>query len=324
MSTSAVMLMGFGGPDSLDAVEPFMCNLMGREPSEELLGRVRRRYLCIGGSSPLTGIAAELAAAVESELGGLGKTAPVRVGMRYWKPYIADTMGSLYSEGVRRIVAVSLSPFESKISHGAYREAISEAQERMPDLEVVEAPPLYELDDYVQFHAIACSAALQELDFPKKSVIVFTAHSLPLSDLVEDDPYVRGIRETADRVAGAIALGPGAEFEDELQLPGIAAYGNLTGERPWVVSYQSKGNRPGGWLEPDIGEVIAAASRAAMEAVIVVPIGFATDHMETLYDLDVVAAQQALDAGMEFARSVTPNAHEMLAHGIATSVAELL
>jgi ferrochelatase len=320
MSDTAVLLMGFGGPDSLDSVEPFMRNLMGREPSPELVQRVQRRYLTIGGKSPLFDIATSMAEALEQRLIKAGYDVPVTVGMRYWQPYIGDTLRSLHESGVRKVIAVSLSPFESKISHGAYREAIAEALDELPGLSVDEAAPLWHLSEYVDFHAAACASAIEEIKAPNESPIDFTAHSLPVDEIAQDGSYVEGLRSTADGVAASLALDSGRELAMIPGLPGIAAYGNADGDRTWLVAFQSKGNRPVEWLGPDLSEVIATAADSGTPSVVVCPIGFATDHMETLYDLDVVAAGEAIDRDMDFARSPVPNDHEILMDGLAAAL----
>ncbi len=139
MPRTGVLITGFGGPDSLDAVAPFMCNLMGRDPSDELVERVCRRYLAIGGSSPLAEIAGSIAVKLSEELSDDDETWPIEVGMRYWHPFIEDGLGRLKEVGCDRVVAVSLSPFESKVATEAYREAIAEASESL-GIEVIEAP----------------------------------------------------------------------------------------------------------------------------------------------------------------------------------------
>jgi ferrochelatase len=228
---SGVLLTGFGGPDSLESVGPFMCNLMGTEPSDELVERVCRRYLAIGGSSPLTEIAAGIAQDLESKLAEKGDEVPVAVGMRYWDPYIGDALMHLRAKGCDRVVTVSLSPFESKVAHGAYREAIAEAAERIGGLEIVEAPLVSTLKGFVDFFAGATAASLTDIEPSDGAIIVFTAHSLPESDLREDDPYVAGLEETADAVAAKLGLDAGEHGPKSTVLPGFSAFGSVAPPR---------------------------------------------------------------------------------------------
>ncbi len=320
---TGVLLTGFGGPDSLEAVGPFMRNLSGREPSDELVERVRKRYLAIGGSSPLGEIAGEMAQALREALAEQGSPMPVEVGMRYWRPYIPDGMARLKDAGCDRIVTLSLSPFESKVAHGAYREAIAEAASALGGLDVVEAPLAATLPEYVDLFASATFSTLAELESQEGAVLLFTAHSLPGEDLVADDPYVAGLMAVADAVADQLGVPPGSHNVGEPVLPGISTFGSIDPIRPWFLAYQSKGARPGDWLGPDLDDVIAAAAAGGATRVVVCPIGFMTDHMETLYDLDVVAADAALSAGIDFARVPVPNEDLGLVGAMARMVRQI-
>lgn len=320
MPKAGILITGFGGPDCLEAVGPFMCNLMGREPTSEMVARVRARYEAIGGSSPLVRIARDLAEAVRQELAERGCDLPVEVGMRYWDPSVRDAVARLVAGGVARIVLVTLSPFETQVTHGEYRAALDEALAEHPAVTTVEAPLLSELPAFVTLHAEAAAAALREVDAPGATVL-FSAHSLPLADVAADDRYVRGLEAAADAVAAILGMSAGAAETEAL--PGIVAYGNAAGERRWLLTFQSKGVRGGQWLAPDTDDAVAAAGTSGCGGVVVVPLGFATDHMETLYDLDVVAAAHAAELGIAYARSAVPNADLRLASAIAESVLAL-
>ncbi len=323
MSASGVLLTAFGGPDCLEAVGPFMCNLMGREPSDEVLERARRKYMTIGGASPLVPIAESIAQALEVALVSTGPV-PVAVGMRYSEPSIPRAMHSLAARGVTRFVTLSLSPFEFRVSSGAYREAVAEAGRDLPGVEVVEAPMLHDAEGFRVFLTEACGEAIRELGEQAKPLVVFTAHSLPEGELEVDDPYVRELRRVADEVARGAGLGKAGEIADDGRLPGVATFGNLGGVRPWVFAYQSKGARPGAWLGPDIGEVADAAAQAGYSGMAVCPLGFVTDHMETLYDLDVVVADAVFSADMDFARAAVPNDAPILIEAMVELVRPLL
>jgi len=319
---TGVLLCGYGGPDSLDAVGPFMKNLMGFEPTPELLERVRLRYLAIGGSSPLTSIAVGIAEKLEEALDQQGSPMPVVVGMAYWQPYIADALANLKSLGCERVIAVTLSPFESKIAHGKYRAAIDEAAQTIGGIDIVEAPLVSELEEYTEYFAGATAVSLTDIKPNDGIIVVFSAHSLPESDLVDDDPYVAGLRRIANSVALRLGL-PEGNDEAYPMIGGIEAFGSAEPPRAWYLAYQSKGNRPGAWLGPDLDDVVASLVGTEVKGVVVTPIGFMTDHMETLYDLDIVSAGKALDAGLEFMRAEVPNDHPSLIEAIARSVADL-
>jgi protoporphyrin/coproporphyrin ferrochelatase len=324
MARTGIILLGFGGPDSLDAVGPFMCNLMGREPSPELVERVQGNYRVIGGSSPLADIAERIAAELEADLADRGHEVPVRVGMRYWDPLICDALADLAEQGCDRVITVSLSPFETKVASGAYRTAIAEALEAdgVADVEVIEAPLASELPEFARFYAEELPAAIGSIE--SDPVVVFTAHSLPVADLAEQDPYVNGLRDTADAIASHLGWDVGSDGARGCLGGSVSAFGADGGAQPWVLVYQSKGQRPGEWLGPLLDEVLDAAAAGAARAVVVCPIGFMTDHMETLFDLDYVAGNKAEEAGLEFVRVPTPNEDAVVVGSLAVAVEALL
>ena len=323
MSRTGVLLLGFGGPDSLDAVAPFMRSLTGREPSPELVERVQGNYRAIGGSSPLAAIATDIAIGLGEQLAALGCDVPVRVGMRYWAPLIPDALRELSELGCDRVVTVSLSPFESKVASDAYREAIESALADLGQIEVVEAPLVSELPEFPAFLAESVRAALSGVD-DGSALLVFTAHSLPESDLVENDPYVGGLRRIANAVAGDLGLPVGVEDGWSSADGAVRAFGSGEGSPAWALVYQSKGARPGVWLGPLLDDVIAAAPTEGMRQLVVCPIGFMTDHMETLFDLDVVAARNAAAQGVALLRVRVPNDDRNVIGALARAVAPLV
>jgi protoporphyrin/coproporphyrin ferrochelatase len=324
MPRTGVLLLGFGGPDSIEAVEPFMCALMGRQPSPELVQRICGNYNAIGGKSPLADIANDIAGALSARLGELGHDVPVRVGMRYWHPYIADSLRDLAEQGCTRVVTVSLSPFESKVASGQYRIAIDEALEGTDGIEIVEAPLVSGLPAFTDFLAESTRAALAGLTSPDGALVAFTAHSLPVADLDTDDPYVSGLQSVAAGIAERLGWASGALGGGDPLLGGLEAFGTAAGSQPWFLVYQSKGARPGAWLEPNLDELIDAAAHGGVSSLVVCPIGFVTDHMETLFDLDTVAAARAADAGVAFARASVPNDDPRLIFALAEMVSALI
>jgi ferrochelatase len=316
-----ILVVGFGGPDCPDAVGPFMCNLMGREPAPEVVARVRSRYELIGGCSPLAATAAELAELIAAAVARRGVDAVATVGMRYWEPYIGGAVEDLVRAGATQLVIVALSPFETHVTHGEYRDAVAEALEGHPDVASLEAPLLSELPVYATLHAEAARAALARLG-QADAPVVFSAHSLPRADVLADDAYVSGLEACAERVAAELGLaagGPDAEV-----FPGIVGHGAKDGPRRWIVAYQSKGVRGGEWLGPDTDDAIGAAATIGARGIAVVPLGFATEHMETLYDLDIVAARRAAAAGISFERSAAPDADPRLADAVAAAIVDIL
>lgn len=324
MSKTGVLLLGFGGPDSLDAVRPFMCNLMDREPSDELVAKVCMRYLAIGGASPLPMIASEMAKGLESRLADKGHPVPVRVGMRYWHPFIDASFAELVGLGCDRIVTVSLSPFESKAASGAYREALDEVRTLHPDVEIVESPLVSDLDAFVDYMAGATAVAIEDVEPSDGAIVVFTAHSLPEADLQADDPYVDGLQRTAQAIATKLGMGEGRANAGGALFSEFRAFGSDEAPRAWFLVYQSKGQRPGAWLEPDLEALIDAAAASKVKALVVTPIGFLTDHMETLYDLDIVAADHTLSSDLEWMRAPVVNDAPQVLDAIANELFELV
>ena len=133
-----------------------------------------------------------------------------------------------------------------------------------------------------------------------------------------------GLRSVASDIASRLGFEAGDDFSASRRLPGIASFGAPDADRAWMLAYQSKGQRPGEWLGPDIAEVMDRAATQGFSAVVVCPIGFATEHMETRYDLDVVEARRAEDLGIRFARGQAPNDHPLLVEAAASAVGELL
>jgi ferrochelatase len=347
MAHPGVLLTAFGAPRDLDEVELFMCSLLGCAPPEAALAEARRKYLTIGGGSPLPAMAERIAAHLERELSGLprveadadegpnllgsrsivprassGVRIPVVVGMKYSEPSIDQAVARLASSGVRELVVVSLSPFEAAVTTGAYREAVEAAVSEHGGMRVIEAASYHLSDAFIEALAEGASEALQDADIvSNRCIVAFTAHSLPLADLEKDPTYVTQLRETAAAVAAGTGLGAPSGFE---ALPGIDAFGGPGVTAPWLLAFQSKGRRGGEWAGPDLDEVIDAAAEAGFAAVIVCPIGFALDHMETLYDIDVSAADRALGAGMEFHRARVPNDDPHMIDALAEAVRRVL
>jgi len=318
-----ILLTAFGGPDSLESVGPFMARFMGREPAPAVVASAQDKYRSIGGSSPLPGVAAAVAASLEKHLVDRGRDVVVRAGMRYWAPEIATAMEELIAAGAGRVVMVSLSAFESQVTCEAFRSAAREAASALEVSGVCEAPVLHRAPQYRDFFGHGCAHMLDAIA-ARNPLVVMTAHSLPTADTVDDDPYPGGLREVADAVAAISGLGEGAEFEGDERLAGIAAFGCLDAPVPWLLAYQSRGVRPGAWLGPDLKDVMAAAATTGYDGIIVVPIGFAIDHMETLWDLDIDAAEHARSLGVTFVRTPVPNADDSFVEALVWAVEPLL
>jgi len=296
------------------------------------------RYQAIGGASPLGQISAEFARGMSEALTSVGCPMSVKVGMRYSEPSIERAVAEFVNDGVQRIIVMALSPHATRVTHGEYRAAVDAAVGG--EAEVVEAQPLSTLSTYVHLHAEAAAQALAQA--PATSTIVFQSHSLPLSDVAIDDGYVCGVEANAQDVAARLRLPSGRHCQ---VLPGIDAFGSAgvaqqdvgqqaaiahatiepgVAERewasPWLVAYQSQGARHTAWLGPSVESVIDATAGAGCAGIVIVPIGFATDHMETLYDLDCAAQEHARAVGLRYVRSAVPNAHPDLVQALVEEI----
>jgi protoporphyrin/coproporphyrin ferrochelatase len=275
MST-AILLMAHGTPSSLDDLPEYLTRVRGGRPaSEELAAEIRRNYAAIGGRSPLTDITFRQRDALATRLGG---GVPVVVGMRFWHPYIADAILGLDNSGVTRIVGIPLAPQFSTLSVSRYVDDASLA-----------LPPGVTLDCVTSFHAHprllgAFAARIREVGGPAPGErVVFTAHALPERVVASGDPYVDEVRATAAGVA---------------RMAGIDGYD---------VAFQSAGRTPEPWIGPELNATIRERAAAGVRGVLVVPVGFVSDHTEILFDLDVQAAATASACGVQFRRTPSLN-----------------
>jgi protoporphyrin/coproporphyrin ferrochelatase len=296
MTERAVLLLAYGGPDSLEDVAPYLQDVRGGRPtSPEIVEDVRQRYVAIGGGSPLLSRTREQAAALAVALADGWR---VDVGMRHWRPFIKDALEKLAAEGVRRVVALPMAPHYSDMSVGAYRRACESAPAvARGDLRLAFVPGFSEHPGFLRAIEARVTAALARMGRPARDVlVVFTAHSLPERILAAGDPYADRLAESARVVA------------DRLCLP------------TWRVAYQSAGRTGERWLGPDAGQVLGEAAASGVRHVLIVPIGFVCDHVEVLYDVDIAYQEQAARLGVTLARSESLNASPVLIGALADLV----
>ena len=279
---TGVVLMTYGSPCDLDDVGAYMTRVRGgRQPSAELVKEFQHRYTLIG-MSPLVAITLRQAAGMQALLGdGFQVTA----GMRFSEPTIAQAVESLLAGGAQRILGLILSPQYSPILMAGYQEAIKAAAGETPT-RTVEAWHLNPA--FIDVLASRIRGALSSYpDAIREQVpVLLTAHSLPRRVVDREPGYVEQLKETADAVAAAADLRP---------------------ER-WSFVYQSAGHTPEEWLKPDMLDVLPELAAAGHRHVLVAPVQFLADHLETLYDIDIGGRAQAEQAGIEgFRRVEAPN-----------------
>ncbi len=291
-----VLVMAYGGPNTLDEVEPYLLDVRGYRPTApEIIHEVRERYKRIGGRSPILAQTQAQATALEVALNATEPVFRVFVGMRHWQPYIADTLAQMRAAGIERAIGLVMAPHYSRLSIGAYFKKIEEA--RAP-IEVARIARWSLLPGYLDALADRVTAAL--LKFPEavraEVPIIFSAHSLPQRILDWSDPYPDELRETVDGVMQR--LGP----------------------HPHEFAFQSAAISNEPWLGPDVGTVLDRLASEGRRHALIAPIGFVVEHVEILYDIDVVYQQQAAGLGLHLERI------EMLgaAPGLMAGLAELV
>ena len=301
LSQTAIMLLAFGGPRSLEEVAPFVERLTGKKPSPKQLEGLQRRYQAISGASPLPEMTLRQARALEKALKRKGKSLPVFVGMRYSRPLIAEALEEMRQEGISRIILISLSPYRSAFSsEGYYNEVkriVAAGVERME---------LVEVDDW-HAHAGLCAAWAAKIDEARGRIgarkgeipVVFTAHSLP-QDEAASSPYVRQLEETIEGII------------------------QITGPLRWRLAFQSRGKGGGAWLGPDPEACLKGLFTEGHHKALICTIGFITDHLETLYDLDIVLKAWADKQGMAITRTPCLNDAPVLIEVICQLVEEAL
>ena len=277
--------MAFGGPNSAEEVEPFLQEVLGREVPAKRLYRVKERYRLIGGRSPILEITLRQARGLERNLNAQDPRFKVYVGMRHWHPFIAETLGQILRDGIRRVVALSLSPYQSKMSTEPYVLALQRAMAASKGaIEVSVAKGWHTHPLFLQALAEKLKEGL--LQFPTevrhRVHIIFSAHSLP-KRAITGDPYVEQIEATIRGIIG------------------------ITGPLPWRLGFQSRGGKGGAWLDPEVTTVLRELMEEGHQEVLMVPVGFVSDNVETLFDIDILYKQQAESMGMSFRRSPSLN-----------------
>ena len=283
----AFFLVSFGGPEGPEDVLPFLENVTrGRGVPRERLLEVARTYQRFGGVSPINAQNRALAAAIGEELDRAGIRLPVYLGNRHWHPMIRDTVARMAADGVRRALAFVTSAYSSHSGCRAYLEDIERARSELgataPRIEKIRA--FWNHPGFIEQMAENVRSALEAVpaELRAGARLVFTGHSIPTA-LAETSDYVAQLRDAAGLVAERAR--PGSGFD---------------------LVFQSRSGPPTQpWLEPDVGDHLEALARAGTRQAVVVPIGFVSDHMEVIYDLDTLARERAAAAGIGMVRAAT-------------------
>lgn len=297
----AVLLLAFGGPGSLEEVEPFLQNIFcGRSVPAALAAEVAERYRAIGGRSPLLDITWRQARSLEAALRQLGRNAPVCVGMRHWHPSIPEGLKAVEASGCSTVLTCILSPFSSPAAVGGYEQAVQDWLTRSrSSLKVIPVRGWHEGERYHAALGQSVSAGLEWFPMPQRlSVpVVFTAHSLPL-DQTARDPYQEEMQATVAAVSRRLAL-PVA-----------------------LLAFQSRGRGPEQWLGPNVEQVTEGLAAGGAKDILIVPAGFVADHLEVLYDLDIVLCTRLAAMGIQYHRAPVLNDSALFIEALADAVQE--
>lgn len=299
-----VLLMAHGSPDNLDDMGAYLQHVRGgRATPQALVDDIRGRYQLIGGRSPLLDLTRAQGSALEARLNANATRFRVYVGMRHWHPFIKDTVRQMVEDGIHRVVAVSMAPQYSKLSVGAYRRALEMAQAELgASLEVTTVTSWHDHPWLLQAFAEGVQDVYNQLSAEGRArlSVIFTAHSLPQRVLAEGDPYPHEVECTAAGVA------------------------KLLGLTTWEVAYQSQGATAEPWLGPTLDEVFARAAAQGRRALLLVPVGFVCDHVEILYDIDILAQKVAQEKGLCLRRTASLNTSPTFIDALAQVVASHL
>jgi ferrochelatase len=310
MAKQAVLLLAHGTPETVEQIPEYLRNVVsGRPLPQAVIEEIQHRYSLIG-RSPLTEITFAQARLVEAELAGAGERVPVYLGMRNWRPYIPEVVRQMRGDGIEEAAVICMAPQNSRTSVGFYRRAVeAEAAGLRIDFTASWAGHPLLADAFAERLRPALSKLSAEVGRPVP--VLFTAHSVPTRTVEAPtasgeirgprlwpgqgaDPYAEDAHRTAELVAGRVP-----------EIP------------RWWFAFQSQGASGGPWLEPSVEETLDRIAGEGVTALILQPIGFLCDHVEILFDVDILFRQYATQRGIRLERPESLNASETLAKAIA-------
>lgn len=299
----AVLIMSFGGPDGPDEVMPFLDNVLrGKNVPEERKREVAHHYELFGGVSPINAQNRQLQAALEVELERRGIRLPIYLANRNWRPFVADVAREMQAAGVKRFLSLVTSGFSCYSGCRQYREDIARALAALgPDAPASDKIRVwYNHPLFIEVWARHWRQAVERLHVESRggSVTLFTAHSIPA------------------------AMAAGCAYEAQLQ-EAARLIAESAGIRDWQLVYQSRSGPPSQpWLEPDVCDAIRAAHARGASSVVLAPLGFISDHMEVLYDLDREAKALCAELDLPMTRAATPGTHPLFVQMLGELIQE--
>ena len=309
----AILLLNLGGPDTISAIRPFLLNLFSdrsiiKLPLQPMTARiiarsrarkVAARYLAIGGGSPILKLTREQAQKLEEALKKTGKDCRVYVGMSYWHPFIREAVEQIEKDGFKQVIALSMFPHYSGATTGScLMELENVLKKSKSDLKVAAIQSWYDDKGYID--ALAASVEEGLARFSESPMVLFSAHALPQDFVDRGDPYPKHLDSTIQSVLDRI------------------------GPVKWSLSFQSRSG-PVKWMEPQTDNVIKEMGESGVKNLLVVPISFVSDHIETLYEIDIQYKKLALDHGVEkFERSPSLNSSSLFIEALASITSKKL
>jgi len=291
-----VLVMAYGGPNNIEEVEPYLLDVRGYRPTApEIVHEVRERYREIGGRSPIREQTQAQADALEAALNRSKNEFKAFLGMRHWQPYIKDSLAEMQAQGIQHAVGIVMAPHYSRMSIGAYYRKIEEAQSSIGFTRVED----WHLEPgYLDALAERIHDCLKRFPAQERAAvpILFTAHSLPQKILEWNDPYPAQLNDT------------------------VCAVMERMEARPHAFAYQSAAISSEPWLGPDAGKVIEEFASAGHKNILLCPIGFVCEHVEILYDVDVVYQRLAKSLGVHLERIEMLGTTPKMIDGLASVV----
>lgn len=300
-----VLLMAYGSPNSLDEVLPYYTDVRGgHAPAPENLAVIVDHYAQVGGNTGLLAISEAQVAGLQARLDTLAPGGyRVYLGMRHWRPFIASAVERMAADGVRRAVAIALAPHDSRISVGGYigrvEAALAEREPGAPPIDFTFVRSWHDEPHFLRLLAERVIAERERAFSPEERGtlhVIFSAHSLPERVLTWGDPYPAELRATVAGVTERLGLDASR----------------------WTLAYQSAGRTPEPWLGPTIQEVIPSLAARGVQAALVCPVGFISDNLEILYDIDIQCRELAAEHSLHLERIALPNADPLLIEALAS------
>ncbi len=277
--------MAYGSPNTLDEVGEYISQVRGgRQVRPEEVDRLKERYRRVGGKTPLLQITQNQASSLKRELASQGLPMPVYMGMKHWHPMIEETVERIVHDGASTIIGVALAPHYSRLSIGGYEDAVNRGLSRSGTKVALRMVKNWHTEkSLIQVLAARVNQGLSRMDRSEQTAVLFTAHSLPKTAVLTDDPYQDQLLETSRLVA------------------------DLARVQYWEFAYQSAGEPKENWLGPQILEALRNLSEQGFHNILVCPVGFVSDHLEILYDLDIEAKDYGKMLGVQVERTASLN-----------------